>query len=113
VLIAALGAAVLIAATLVGFLLGSGGGDSAPAGGFGVDNPSAGATTTAEDRRARLTVQIEGGGSGRVLIEPRGITCTETCEHDLATGARVTLSPDADTGSSFEGWSDACSGRGR
>jgi hypothetical protein len=113
VLIAALGAAVLIAATLVGFLLGSGGGDSQPAGGLGADNPSAAATTTGDEGRARLTVQIEGAGSGRVLIEPRGITCTETCEHEFATGSRVTLSPDAERGSTFEGWSEACSGRGR
>jgi hypothetical protein len=99
----------VIAATLVGFLLGSGGG-STPAGPG--EEPTPVATATSTDR-VRLTVEVDGGGSGRVLIDPRGITCTETCDHDFASGSRVSLSPDADTGSSFEGWSDACSGSGR
>jgi List-Bact-rpt repeat protein len=112
VLIAALGAAVLIAATLVGLLLGSGGGDPGTAG-LGLDNPGPAATTGEDDKRVLLTVQLDGGGSGRVLIEPRGSTCTDTCEHAFAIGTRVTLSPDADTGSGFEGWSDSCKGTGR
>jgi hypothetical protein len=111
VLIAAMGAAFVIAATLVGFILGSGGGDSNP-GGLGGE-PGAAATTTGGNDRVRLTVEVDGGGSGRVLIEPRGITCTETCDHDFATGSRVAISPDADTGSTFEGWADSCSGSGR
>jgi hypothetical protein len=111
VLIAAMGAAFVIAATLVGFILGSGGGDSNPAGLGG--EPGAAATTTGGNDRVRLTIEVDGGGSGRVLIDPRGITCTETCDHDFSTGSRVTLSPDADTGSTFEGWSDSCSGSGR
>jgi hypothetical protein len=110
VLLAAMGAAVVIAATLVGFLLGSGGGDSTPA---GLGEPTPAATTTGGNDRVRLTVEVDGGGSGRVLIDPRGITCTETCDNDFASGSRVSLSPDADTGSSFEGWSDACTGSGR
>jgi hypothetical protein len=111
VLLAAMGAALVIAATLVGFILGSGGGDSKSAG-LGEQSGPAAATTGA-DGRVRLTIEVDGGGSGRVLVDPRGITCTETCEHDFVSGSRVSLSPDADNGSSFEGWSDACTGSGR
>jgi hypothetical protein len=113
VLIVALGAAVLIAATLVGFLLGSGGGDAGPAGGVGVDDPGAAVATTGDDKRVVLTVQVDGGGSGSVLIDPSGDTCSETCKHTFAIGTRVSLSPDAESGSSFDGWSEACSGKGR
>jgi hypothetical protein len=113
VLIAALGAAILIAATLVGFLLGSGGGDSGT-GGLRIDNnPGSAATTGGDAKRVVLTVQLDGAGSGRVLIDPSGSTCTDTCEHAFAIGTRVTLSPDADTDSKFEGWSDSCSGKDR
>jgi hypothetical protein len=107
VLIAALGAAALIAATLVALLLSSGGGDSVPAG-AGVDDPRTPATTSTDGKRVLLTVQIEGGGSGRVLIDPRGVSCTETCEHDFASGTRVSVTANAAKGSRFDGWSDAC-----
>jgi hypothetical protein len=106
VLLAAMGAAVLIAATLVGFLIGSGGGSSTPS---GLDD---GLTPAVTADRVLLTIEVSGGGSGRVHIDPLGISCTETCEHGFATGSRVTLRPDADTGSHFDGWSDACSGDG-
>jgi hypothetical protein len=111
VLLAAMGAAVLIAVTLVGFLLGSGGGEPQSPGGLGVDGPRAGATT-GDEQRVLLTVEVDGGGSGRVLIDPRGVTCSETCENAFDAGTRVSLSPDAAGDSRFEGWSEACSGRG-
>ncbi len=112
-LLAALGAAVLIAVTLVAFFVGgsSGGGDRSPVP-TGVDDPGRGQAPVA-DGRVRLTLSVEGGGSGRVLIEPRGITCTESCEHQFVTGSRIMLSADAADGSRFEGFDDACSGSGR
>lgn len=113
VLIAALGAAALIAATLVALLLSSGGGDQVPAGGAGVDDLRAPATTSAEDKRVVLTVQIEGGGSGRVMIDPAGGPCADICKHDFATGTRVSVTADAAQGSRFDGWSEACSGKAR
>ena len=108
VLLAAMGAAVVIAATLVGFLVGSGG-DS---GSSGLGDLGAAVTSTTGEDRVLLTIEVAGGGSGRVHIEPLGISCTETCEHGFATGSRATLSADADTGSNFDGWSEACSGEG-
>ena len=116
VLLAAMGAALLIAVTLVAFLVGSGsgGGDAGrpvPAGSVGVDDPGASDTPAAgAAERILLTVSVEGGGSGKVLIEPRGATCSETCSHEFTTGTRVTVSADAADGSRFEGWEDACTG---
>ena len=112
VLIAALGAAVVIAATLVGFLLGSGAGDSGTAR-LGGGTPGPAVTTGEDSARVLLTVQLDGAGSGRVLVDPPGSTCTDTCERAFVIGTRVTLTPDADTDSKFEGWSDSCSGKDR
>jgi len=113
VLLAALGAAVLIAITFLAFVIGGGGGDSGnqpvPAGGVGPDDPGQGTTASAE-RRALLTVSIEGGGSGKVRISPRDRSCAETCEAEFVTGTRVSLTADAADGSRFEGWQDACTG---
>ena len=111
VLLALLGVALIIAVTLVAFALGSSGGDSpiAPAAGRS-DEPLPAATTPATEERVLLTLQIEGGGGGKVRIEPIGVTCTETCEHQFAAGTRVSVAADAADGSRFEGWTDACTG---
>ena len=116
VLLAALGAAALIAVTILVLVAGSGDGGGGsrsplPVGSVGVDDP--GQQNAVADGRVLLTVAVEGGGSGRVTIEPRGVSCTETCEHQFITGSRVTLTFDAADGSRFEGWDDACSGDGR
>jgi hypothetical protein len=119
VLLAAMGAALLIAVTLVAFLIGSGGGSGdsgrpVAAGSAGVDDPGAGQTPPAgATERVLLTVSVEGGGSGKVLIEPRGVTCAETCSHEFTSGTRVTVSANAADGSRFEGWEDACTGLDR
>ncbi|MEA2131513.1 MAG: hypothetical protein QOJ85_4404 [Solirubrobacteraceae bacterium] len=112
VLVAALVAAVLIAATLVGLLLSGGGGDTGASPGLGLDGSGPAATTGGDEKRVLLTVQVDGGGSGRVVIDPRGIACTDTCEHAFVLGSRVTLSQDPDTGSRFDGWSESCTGKG-
>lgn len=116
VLLVALGAALLIAVTLVAFLVGSSGGGAdsqpVPAGGAGVDDPGQG-TPAAAETRVLLSVSVEGGGSGRVLISPRGVSCSESCDHQFATGTRVTVTADAANGSRFEGWNDECTGISR
>jgi hypothetical protein len=112
VLIAALGAAVLIAATLVGLLLSGGGGDTGAAGGPGLAGSGPGATTAGDEKRVLLTVQVDGGGSGHVVIDPSGASCTDTCKHAFVLGERVSLSTDPDTGSRFDGWSESCTGKG-
>jgi hypothetical protein len=118
VLLAALGAALLIAVTLVAFLVGSGGsngdvGRPLPAGSTGVDDPGADGAASTAQKRMLLTVSVEGGGSGKVLIEPRAASCNETCSHEFTTGTRVTVTAEAADGSRFEGWNDACSGLDR
>ena len=116
VLLAALGAALLIAVTLVAFLVGGSGGGSGsaplPAGSAGVDDPGRG-SPPATDKRVLLSLSVEGGGSGKVLISPRGTSCSETCEHEFITGTRVTLTASAAGGSRFEGWAEQCSGMSR
>jgi hypothetical protein len=114
VLLAAMGAALLIAVTLIAFLIGSGGGSNSagpvPAGAAGPDDPSVSDTAGAAPERVLLTVSVEGGGDGKVLIEPRGATCSETCSHEFTSGTRVTLTADPADGSRFEGWDEACTG---
>lgn len=115
-LLGALGAALLIALALAAFLIGkiAGENDGSPlrAGSIGVDDPGqSGAPVT--DARVLLTLSIEGGGSGKVTLEPRGIKCTETCARQFVVGTRVSLSADPVPGSRFEGWEDACTGSGQ
>jgi hypothetical protein len=57
-----------------------------------------------------LTVTKAGTGSGTVTSSPTGINCGATCSAQYANGTSVTLTAVAATGSTFTGWSGACSG---
>jgi hypothetical protein len=59
-----------------------------------------------------LTVTEAGTGSGSVSSSPAGITCPSTCSANFTSGTVVTLTATASAGSSFAGWSGACSGTG-
>jgi glucose/arabinose dehydrogenase len=60
-----------------------------------------------------LTVSRAGTGGGTLTSAPSGIGCPVTCVASFAPGTRVTLTPRADAGSSFDGWSGGgCSGTG-
>jgi hypothetical protein len=59
-----------------------------------------------------LTVEKAGTGDGSITSSPEGIDCGETCSTDLPQDYAVTLTADPDEGSSFTGWSGACSGMG-
>ena len=59
-----------------------------------------------------LMVSRSGTGSGTVTSSPAGISCGVTCSASFAFGASVALSASANAGSSFAGWSGACSGTG-
>lgn len=62
---------------------------------------------------ATLTVTRAGSGGGTITSVPSGIGCPVTCVASYTPGARVTLTPQADVGSSFGGWSGGgCSGAG-
>ena len=59
-----------------------------------------------------LTVTKAGTGAGTVTSAPAGINCGTDCTEAYAQGASVTLTAAASTGSTFAGWSGACSGTG-
>jgi DNA-binding beta-propeller fold protein YncE len=61
----------------------------------------------------KLEVSTSGGGSGSVASgDGAGVDCSGSCEADIRSGARVTLSATADRDSVFAGWSGACRGVG-
>ncbi len=60
---------------------------------------------------AVTTESADGEGSGRVDIDPPGVTCEDRCTRDYATGTFVTLTAFPDEGSAFSGWDGGgCSG---
>jgi uncharacterized repeat protein (TIGR03803 family) len=58
-----------------------------------------------------LTVSLAGTGTGTVTSSPLGINCGVVCSTTFASGT-VTLTATAAAGSTFTGWSGACSGAG-
>ncbi|MBY0453850.1 MAG: DUF4214 domain-containing protein [Burkholderiaceae bacterium] len=70
-------------------------------------------TTTASTRLISLTKS--GTGTGTVSSSPSGISCTTGCgsaSASFATTASVTLTATPASGSTFAGWSGACTGTG-
>jgi hypothetical protein len=59
-----------------------------------------------------LSLGIAGSGSGSVSSSPAGIACSASCSHGFASGTVVTLTPSPAAGSTFAGWSGACTGTG-
>jgi len=57
-----------------------------------------------------LTVTRAGTGSGTITSSPSGINCGSSCSASYASGASVTLTAAAASGSTFAGWSGACTG---
>jgi List-Bact-rpt repeat protein len=59
-----------------------------------------------------LTVTPAGTGKGTVTSSPAGINCGIDCSEAYAGGTEVTLTATPAAGSTFAGWSGACSGTG-
>ena len=57
-----------------------------------------------------LSVTKSGSGSGTVTSSPSGIDCGSDCSENFTNGASVTLTAATAAGSTFAGWSGACSG---
>ncbi len=61
--------------------------------------------------RYTLSVSRSGTGSGSVSSAPSGIDCGKSCKTTLDHGAMVVLTAIPATGSTFAGWSGACTGK--
>jgi hypothetical protein len=59
-----------------------------------------------------LTVARSGTGGGTVTSTPAGIDCGAACSATYASGTTVTLAAAPGAGSTFAGWSGACTGTG-
>ena len=64
------------------------------------------------DSTFSLSISKTGNGSGTVISAPSGINCGTTCSALFAAGTSVTLTATPAAGSTFTGWSGACSGTG-
>jgi uncharacterized repeat protein (TIGR02543 family) len=69
-------------------------------------------TATFTQAQYKLTVTKTGTGSGTVSSSPAGINCGATCSANFNYNTSVTLTAAPATGSTFTGWSGACSGTG-
>lgn len=58
----------------------------------------------ASETTYKLTMTVNGTGSGSVTSSPAGIHCPGTCSYDFTAGTTVTLTPTPATGSSFGVW---------
>ncbi len=70
------------------------------------------ATFTAQAQSFTLSVTDAGSGTGTVTSSPAGISCGGTCSASYTSGTLVTLTATPASGSTFGGWSGACSGTG-
>jgi hypothetical protein len=61
---------------------------------------------------ASLSVLVTGTGAGTVTSSPAGIDCGTTCGTAFALGTVVTLTASPAAGSTFDGWTGACTGTG-
>lgn len=59
-----------------------------------------------------VSVAKAGSGAGAVLSSPAGIDCGATCSDEFETRKTVTLHAEPTAGSTFSGWTGACSGTG-
>lgn len=59
-----------------------------------------------------LTVVLTGSGTGAVTSAPAGINCAGDCQESYAHGTQVALTATPASGSTFAGWSGACTGTG-
>jgi hypothetical protein len=61
---------------------------------------------------ATLTVTRAGAGMGTITSNPTGVSCGSDCSQSYSLNTPVRLTASAAGGSTFTGWSGACSGTG-
>ncbi len=59
-----------------------------------------------------VSVILAGSGQGTVTSSPAGLNCGNTCSASFDNGTNLTLTAAPATGSTFGGWSGACTGTG-
>ena len=69
--------------------------------------------STVQPSTYTLTVTKSGTGGGPVTSSPAGINCGDDCSEAYNQGTVVSLTATPSSGSTFEGWSGACSGTGQ
>lgn len=79
------------------------------AGGDVVSRAVSGSATAAA---VTLSVVKSGTGTGTVTSVPAGISCGSDCSASVASGTQLGLAATSAPGSTFAGWSGACSGTG-
>ena len=67
---------------------------------------------TAAPNRYLLSVSRTGTGAGAITSSPDGINCGAICSASYTSDSNITLVVTANFGSSFSGWSGACTGTG-
>jgi hypothetical protein len=103
-------AVTLTAAPNSGSAFGGWSGDCSGSGTTCVIGMNGSKTVTATFHAVRaLQVAKAGGGAGNVASSPGGISCGSTCSGSFLNGASVTLTATPSSGSTFGGWSGACS----
>ena len=58
------------------------------------------------------TLSVTASGTGTVTSSPSGVNCGSTCSASYSSGTSVTLTATPAAGSTFTGWSGACTGTG-
>jgi arabinogalactan endo-1,4-beta-galactosidase len=73
-------------------------------------NSSSNITPPPPPENFTLTVTNAGSGGGTVTSTPAGIACPGTCAASFASGTSVALAQVPNSGSTFGGWTGACTG---
>jgi beta-xylosidase len=77
----------------------------------GADNPKvSGISVAGGGSVTNYTLTVSKGGTGSGTVTGGGINCGTTCSASYPSGSSVTLTAAAASGSTFAGWSGACSG---
>jgi len=74
------------------------------------ENPKINGITVTSGGGGNNTLTVSKSGSGTVTSSPAGIDCGSTCSASYPNTTSVTLTAQANTGSTFGGWSGDCSG---